>query len=144
MPTPFFLDREDNADRGPQQFEALGHAGSAHYAGLETFPNPGCGVVQYTCDELMAKCPVTSQPDFYTVVIQLRETEKLIESKSLKLFFQGLIVGSLSEHGSGIFCEGLAVHLRTVIAEAIGAEEDQVGIQLDQKSRGGISIRAMA
>lgn len=144
MPDPFFLDSEQHA--GEPQFEALRHAGSDTYVGLETFDNPGCGVVQYTSDEVMAKCPVTSQPDFYTVAIQLRETEKLIESKSLKLWFQNLMRTSFSKEGpgTGIFCETLAVYLRQVVAEAVGAEESQVTVQLDQKSRGGISIRAIA
>lgn len=143
MPGPFFLDSEQHQD-GEPQFEALGHAGSSHYVGLETFDNPGCGVVIYRSDEVMASCPITSQPDFYTVAIQLRETDKLIESKSLKLFFQNLMNTSLGPDGHGIFCEALAVHLRTVIAEAVECDEEQVTIQLDQKSRGGISIQAMA
>jgi len=47
------------------EFVALGHAGSEHYAGLETFPNPGVAHVELTSDELAAICPVTGQPDFY-------------------------------------------------------------------------------
>src|SRR5256885_15282402 len=42
---------------------ALGHAGSDHYAGLETFPNPGVAHVELTSDELVSVCPVTGQPD---------------------------------------------------------------------------------
>lgn len=144
MPEPFFLDSDQGTPAGPQKFEALGHSGSEHYVGLETFPNPGCGVVVYTSDEVMASCPITGQPDFYTVAIQLRETEKLIESKSLKLWFQNLMVTSLGEKGHGIFCEALAVHIREVIAESVGAEEEQITVQLDQKARGGITIRAIA
>lgn len=140
---PFFLDREQNKGREPR-FEALGHSGSDHYVGLEVFPNPGCEVVQYTSDEVMAKCPVTGQPDFYTVAVQLRGTEKLIESKSMKLWFQNLMVSSFGEHGHGIFCEALAVHIREIFAEICECEESQITVQLDQKSRGGITIRAIA
>jgi NADPH-dependent 7-cyano-7-deazaguanine reductase QueF len=46
-----------------QEFVALGHAGSEHYAGLETFPNPGVTRVEMTSDELTAVCPITGQPD---------------------------------------------------------------------------------
>jgi len=46
------------------EFVALGHAGSEHYAGLETFPNPGVIEVELTSDELTAVCPVTGQPDY--------------------------------------------------------------------------------
>ena len=35
---------------------ALGHAGSDHYAGLETFPNPGVTRVEMRSDELVAVC----------------------------------------------------------------------------------------
>jgi NADPH-dependent 7-cyano-7-deazaguanine reductase QueF len=45
------------------EFVALGHAGSEHYAGLETFPNPGVSRVELVSDELVAVCPVTGQPD---------------------------------------------------------------------------------
>lgn len=126
------------------QFEALGSPGSGTYVGLETFPNPGCQVVSYASDEVMSTCPITGQPDFYTVTVQLRETDKLIESKSLKLWFQNLMRTSLTEEGFGIFCEALAVHLRDVVAEAVGADAEQVAVQLTQKSRGGISITAVA
>lgn len=126
------------------QFEALGSPGSGTYMGLETFENPGCGVVSYTSDEVMSRCPITRQPDFYTVTIQLRETELLIESKSLKLWFQNLMELSFGDANFGIFCEGLAVHIRDVVAGAVGAEQEQIAVQLVQKSRGGISITAVA
>ncbi len=52
-------------DDAPQsRFVALGHAGSEHYAGLETFPNPGVARVAMTSDELTALCPITGRPDF--------------------------------------------------------------------------------
>ena len=124
-------------------FEALGHAGSDAYVGLEKFDNPGCLQVKYTSDEVMAKCPVTGQPDFYTVTIFLEGTEKLIESKSLKLFFNRFIEQTFTLN-TGIFCENLAVWLRDQVCEAIGAEEESVEVLLTQKSRGGITIEARA
>jgi len=44
-------------------FVALGHPGSEHCAGLETFANPGVSQVELTSDELAAVCPITGQPD---------------------------------------------------------------------------------
>src|SRR5438128_5893682 len=44
------------------EFVALGHPGSEHYAGLETFPNPGVSHVEMTSDELAAVCPGTRPP----------------------------------------------------------------------------------
>ncbi len=126
------------------QFAALGSPGSGTYTGLETFENPGCGVVSYSSDEVMSKCPITGQPDFYTVTIQLRDTELLIESKSLKLWFQNLMELSFGDANFGIFCEALAVHIRDTVAGTVKAEQEQIAVQLVQKSRGGISITAVA
>jgi len=53
-------------------FVALGHPGSEHYAGLETFANPGVSQVEMTSDELAAVCPVTGQPDLYVATIEYR------------------------------------------------------------------------
>jgi 7-cyano-7-deazaguanine reductase len=125
------------------QFEALSTQGSGRYIGLEVFENPGVIYASYSSDEVMAKCPITGQPDWYTCEVALRGTEKLIESKSLKLFFQNIIEASYTRN-FGIFCESLAVHIRTEIAQALEAEEEQVQVTLLQKSRGGISIKAIA
>ncbi len=68
------------------RFVALGHAGSEHYAGLETFPNPGVARVAMTSDELTAVCPITGQPDFYVATIAYEPDRLCIESKALKLY----------------------------------------------------------
>jgi len=128
-----FLNSEDN------EFTALGTAGSDAYIGLETFPNPGCAVVTYTSDEVVAHCPITGQPDFYTLSIQLRGTEKCLESKSLKIWLRQFA----DPDGPGLFCESLSVFIRNAIASAVGAEPDEVSVQLMQKSRGGISITSI-
>lgn len=125
-----------------EPFGALSRQGSGAYKGLETFPNPGCGLVTYSSDEVVAKCPVTGQPDYYVCEIMLFETEKLIESKSLKLFFNNLHEITWTEN-FGIFCEALAVYIRDRIAEAVEADAEHVRVTLTQKSRGGISIKAV-
>lgn len=137
-----FLGNLDSGE-GPE-FRALSTQGSGTYIGLEAFPNPGCTYVAYTSDEVVAACPITGQPDFYTVEIALRDTEKLIESKSMKIWFQNLMKSSLQEEGIGIFCEALAVHIRDSIAEAVNVSTENVQVTLKQKSRGGISIVAIA
>jgi hypothetical protein len=60
-----------------QEFVTLGHAGSEHYAGLETFPNPGVSRVELTSDELTAVCPVTGQPDLYEAAIEYTARSRL-------------------------------------------------------------------
>jgi hypothetical protein len=39
------------------EFVALGHPGNDHYAGLESFANPGVAEVELVSDELAAVCP---------------------------------------------------------------------------------------
>ena len=58
------------SDTRSTEFVALGHAGSDHYAGLETFANPGVSHVEMTSDELVAVCPITGQPDLYVATIE--------------------------------------------------------------------------
>jgi 7-cyano-7-deazaguanine reductase len=119
----------------PTEFVALGHAGSEHYAGIETFPNPGVARVELTSDELVAMCPITGQPDMYVVTIEYEPAGLCIESKSLKLYLAGF-------RNEGVFCEALAVHIRDDLAEALQLAAEHVRVTLRQKARGGITITA--
>jgi 7-cyano-7-deazaguanine reductase len=126
----------DEATRS-SEFVALGHAGSGHYAGLETFPNPGVSHVELTSDELVSVCPVTGQPDLYLASIEYSPTDRCLESKSLKLYLNGF-------RTEGHFCEALAVKIRDDVAEALGLTAHDVTVTLEQKARGGITITATA
>ena len=117
------------------EFVALGHAGSEHYAGIETFPSPGVSHVQLTSDELVAVCPITGQADFYTAAIEFWPGPLCIESKSLKLYLA-------TYRNEGVFCEALAVKIRDDVAEALELPPDKVRVALTQKARGGITITA--
>jgi 7-cyano-7-deazaguanine reductase len=119
------------------EFVALGHAGSEHYAGLETFPNPGVSHVEMTSDELTAVCPITGQPDMYVVSIEYSPIDLCIESKSLKLYLARY-------RNEGAFCEALAVRIRDDVAGALELQPTHVTVTLEQKARGGISIVATA
>jgi 7-cyano-7-deazaguanine reductase len=119
------------------EFVALGHAGSEHYAGLETFPNPGVSHVEMTSDELTAVCPITGQPDLYLATIEYSPDDVCIESKSLKLYLAQF-------RNEGAFCEALAVRIRDDVAAALGLEPSHVAVTLEQKARGGITIVATA
>ena len=116
-------------------FVALGHAGSEAYAGLETFPNPGVEVVEMVSDELTAVCPITNQPDFYTVTIEYRPRGLCLESKSVKIYLARF-------HDQGVFCEALAVQIRDEVAAALELDAAGVHVSLRQKARGGITITA--
>jgi 7-cyano-7-deazaguanine reductase len=117
------------------EFVALGHAGSEHYAGLESFPNPGVSRVELTSDELVAVCPITGQPDLYVAAIEYTPRDLCLESKSLKLYLS-------SFRNEGVFCEALAVKIRDDVADALGLDADGVRVRLTQKARGGITITA--
>jgi 7-cyano-7-deazaguanine reductase len=119
------------------EFVALGHAGSSHYAGLETFPNPGVREVVLRSDELTAMCPITAQPDLYTVTVIYRPGGLCLESKSFKLYLAAF-------RNEGVFCEALAVRLRDELATALDVDTSAVTVTLEQKARGGITITAVA
>ena len=65
---------------------------------LESVPNPQPGVtylVRFTCPEFTALCPITGQPDFAHLVIDYVPDQRLVESKSLKLY-----LGAFRNHGA--------------------------------------------
>ena len=56
---------------------------------LETFPNKhpeNDYFVKFNCPEFTSLCPITGQPDFATIYISYIPSEKMVESKSLKLY----------------------------------------------------------
>jgi 7-cyano-7-deazaguanine reductase len=117
-------------------FVALGHPGNDHYAGLETFANPGIAQVELTSDELTAVCPITGQPDLYRVTIACKPDALCLESKALKLYLS-------SFRNEGVFCEALAVQIRDDVAAALELAPERVTVTLEQKARGGITITAV-
>jgi len=65
---------------------------------LERIDNPHADsdyVARFTCPEFTSLCPVTGQPDFAHLVIDYVPGPYLVESKSLKLYFQ-----SFRNHGA--------------------------------------------
>jgi 7-cyano-7-deazaguanine reductase len=120
-----------------KEFVALGHAGSEHYAGLESFPNPGVSHVEMVRDELTAVCPITGHPDFYVASIEFEPEGACLESKSLKLYLARF-------RDQGAFCEALAVTIRGDVAAALELPAERVSVTLEQKARGGITITATA
>ena len=123
------------SSRRSTELVALGHPGSEHYAGLESFPNPGVAKVELTSDELTAVCPITAQPDLYVASIEYTPKALCLESKSLKLYLSAF-------RNEGHFCEGLAVKIRDDVAEALGLAASDVRVTLRQKPRGGITVTA--
>ena len=105
---------------------------------LETFGNkhPGNDYwVRFNCPEFTALCPITGQPDFAEIRINYIPAERLVESKSLKLY-----LFSFRNHGS--FHEDC---VNTIMKDLIRLMEPKyievTGIFLP---RGGISIYPFA
>jgi 7-cyano-7-deazaguanine reductase len=80
----------------------LGHPAalpaSPDAAVLEHVANPhrdALYLVRFTCPEFTALCPITGQPDFAHLVIDYVPRERLVESKSLKLY-----LGAFRNHGA--------------------------------------------
>ncbi|MCY4237021.1 MAG: preQ(1) synthase [Rhodospirillaceae bacterium] len=65
---------------------------------LEAVANPHPGktyLVRFVCPEFTSLCPLTSHPDFAHLVIDYVPDERIVESKSLKLF-----LASFRNHGA--------------------------------------------
>ncbi|MCS6986282.1 MAG: preQ(1) synthase [Sphingomonadaceae bacterium] len=81
---------------------------------LDYPPNPHPGqlyLVRFTCPEFTSLCPVTGQPDFAHLVIDYAPQDRIVESKSLKLF-----LGSFRNHAG--FHEEVTVGIgRRLVAE---------------------------
>lgn len=99
---------------------------------LDIFPSPEhTHYVAMQSDEVTSLCPITGQPDWYTVRIEYGPAESCIESKSLKLYLW-------SFRDEGHFCEKLADIIATDVYEQV--RPHWVEVTLLQKPRGGISI----
>jgi 7-cyano-7-deazaguanine reductase len=107
---------------------------SPEEAVLETVPNPHPGtvyLVRFAAPEFTSLCPLTGQPDFAHLVIDYVPRERLVESKSLKLF-----LGTFRSHGA--FHEDCTVG----IAKRLVAALDPVWLRIGGYwyPRGGIPI----
>jgi 7-cyano-7-deazaguanine reductase len=82
----------------------LGRGATKPSRRLEAFPNdyPGRDTeITFHCAEFSCLCPVTGQPDFATLEISYIPGEKVLESKSLKLYLW-------TYRDTGIFHENVA------------------------------------
>lgn len=105
---------------------------------LETFPNHNPErryTVTLTTDEFTCVCPATGQPDFATITIRYIPDKKIVESKSLKLYFWSYRnEGVFHEHVVNTICDDLVAALDPHWIEVTGAF----------KVRGGIAITVVA
>jgi len=105
---------------------------------LETFPNRHPGrdyVVTLTTDEFTCVCPATGQPDFAKITINYIPDRKIVESKSLKLYFW-------SYRNEGVFHEHVTNTILDDLVKALAPKWCQVSA--DFGVRGGIAISVQA
>ena len=101
------------------EFVALGHAGSEHYAGIETFPNPGVSHVQMTSDELDGRLP-----DHRPARLLRRRDRILAGARSASSRSRSSST-SPRFRNEGAFCEALAVKIRDDVAAALELPAEQ-------------------
>jgi 7-cyano-7-deazaguanine reductase len=116
----------------------LGKGGAQPSKTLETFPNRHPGrdyVVTLKTDEFTCVCPMTGQPDFAALTIQYIPDQRIVESKSLKLYLW-------SYRNEGVFHE----HVTNVILDDLVAalQPRWCKVTSDFSVRGGISITVEA
>ena len=116
----------------------LGKSGAEPSRNLETFPNHHPGrdyIVTLRTDEFTCLCPATGQPDFAEVVIRYTPDQRIVESKSFKLYLW-------SFRNEGIFHEHLANEILDDFVETASPKWCEVTANF--KVRGGISITVTA
>ena len=101
---------------------------------LETFVNKHPDndyFVQFNCPEFTSLCPITGQPDFATIYISYVPGERMVESKSLKLYlFSFRNYGDFHEDCVNVIMKDLIRLMDPKYIEVLG----------EFTPRGGISI----
>lgn len=112
-------------------FRYLGKESPVQVDDLDVLELSGSVDVNFHSDELTSVCPVTDQPDFYSIDIALADATVTIESKSLKLYLR-------TWDGVGILAEELATSIADRVWSAVDGRADGLSITLVQGRRGGI------
>lgn len=129
--------------REDEGLELLGHQQVSYptdYAPemLETFQNKhpeNDYWVRFNCPEFTSLCPITGQPDFATIYINYVPDERMVESKSLKLY-----LFSFRNHGD--FHEDC---VNTIMKDLIALMDPKyIEVWGEFTPRGGISIHPYA
>jgi 7-cyano-7-deazaguanine reductase len=101
---------------------------------LETVPNPHPGtfyLIRFAAPEFTSLCPITGQPDFAHLVIDYVPGDRIVESKSLKLY-----LGAFRNHGA--FHEGCTIDIAKRLVVEVAPQWLRIGGYW--YPRGGIPI----
>jgi 7-cyano-7-deazaguanine reductase len=128
----------ENGDEITQGLTLLGRDVRLPVRKLETFPNQHPGrryTVTLVCEEFTCVCPMTGQPDFATITIRYIPDQRIVESKSLKLYLWSFRnEGTFHEHVTNQILEDLVAALDPHYCQVVG----------DFRVRGGIAISVEA
>ena len=101
---------------------------------LETFENKHKGNdywVQFNCPEFTSLCPITGQPDFAEIKIAYIPAERMVESKSLKLYlFSFRNHGDFHEDCVNIIMDDLIKLMEPRYIEVLGLFVPRGGISI--------------
>jgi 7-cyano-7-deazaguanine reductase len=120
-----------------EHLTALGNKveGSFSKEQIETFESPNVDVVSFRTEEVGSLCPVTMQPDLYTVEITYEPNGRCIESKTLKLYLTQF-------RNVGMFGEAITATIADDLFEAI--KPLQLSVRTTQQVRGGLQMTTVA
>ena len=116
----------------------LGEGATAPKRDLETFPNRNPErdyVVELETNEFSCLCPITGHPDFAEIQIRYVPDERIVESKSLKLYLWTF-------RDEGVFHEHFANLLLDDLVAALSPRWCEVEARFN--ARGGIAINVRA
>ena len=105
---------------------------------LETFPNHHPDrryVVRLDSDEFTCICPATEQPDFATITVEYIPHEKILESKSFKLYLW-------SYRNEGVFHEHVTNTILDDLVEALNPHWCRVRGAFNVRGGIGITVEA--
>jgi 7-cyano-7-deazaguanine reductase len=127
----------------PSDLEGLTLLGRPAQPGkrLETFPNhhPDRGyLVRLETDEFTCVCPATGQPDFATITVEYVPGERILESKSLKLYLASFRnEGVFHEHVTNTILDDVVAALRPRWCRVRGAFRVRGGIAITVEAEYG-------
>ena len=134
-------------DKELEGLSLLGNQGTKYKFGydpniLEVFDNKHPNndyFVKFNCPEFTSLCPITGQPDFATIYISYIPGEKMVESKSLKLYlFSFRNHGDFHEDCMNIIMKDLIKLMAPKYIEVWGQFTPRGGISIDPYCNYGI------
>lgn len=104
---------------------------------LETFENPDTSpyVIEHIAEEFTSLCPMTSHPDFATIILRYGPAKSCVELKSLKLYYQ-------SYRNDGIFYEAVTNKIRDDLVKLMSPK--WLELITKWRGRGGLHSRIIA